>query len=225
MVPMTHEPPPALPEALDDWDGEDEEPVRRPSARLIGLLALLVIVAIGVAVVFGGTQRAAVVITPPPTVAVSMPSAVPTPDATSYVTVDASAGPIEVPVPVPQADESIPSTAAASPLIVSLLDPEPRTESGLVAFRVQICVSPGSAALDGGKVTVSRGSWRMWSKDLNTVIVSETRGTLSPEFPASASLGAGECVSGYVCFPMYQDVTSLSLSYDDARLSWTWRIR
>jgi hypothetical protein len=219
---MDDDPPLGNVEFLDEWDDDESpRPRRRTKTWLIGPLALLAIAAIVIAVVLGGTKPQA--LDPVPT---ELPTT-PTPTALSYpsysyVTVDASSGPITIGPDPAYTLEPIPSDAEAEPLLVTLLGKAERTDAMSVAFKVQICLRGGSAAAGGGKVRVSRNGWMLGLGDSSISPVST--GGLAPEFPDTAFLDAGQCVSGYVTFLLLGDAKYISLYYGDDRFSWSWRV-
>lgn len=219
---MHDDPPLGNIELLDEWDDDESpRPRRRTRTRVIGPLALVAIAAIVVAVVLGGTKQQA--LDPVPTEL----STTPTPTALSYpsysyVTVDASSGPITIGPDPAYTPEPIPSDAEAEPLLVTLLGKAERTDAMIVAFKVQICLRGGSAAAGGGKVRVSRNGWMLGLGSSSISPVST--GGLAPEFPDTAFLDAGQCVSGYVTFPLLGDAKYISLYYGDERFTWSWRV-
>lgn len=219
---MVDDRPPGNVELLDEWDDDETpRPRRRTKTWLMGPLALVAIAAIVVAVVLGGTRQDA--LDPVPT---ELPTA-PTPTALSYpsysyVTVDASSGSISVGPDPAYTLEPIPSDAEAEPLLVTLLGKAERTDAMIVGFRLQICLRGGSAAAGGGKVRVSRNGWML---GLGTSSISPvSSGGLAPEFPETAFLDAGQCVSGYVTFPLVGDAKYIFLYYGDERFTWSWRV-
>lgn len=209
-------------EFLDEWDDDQRMPQRRTRTWLIGPLALVAVVAIIVAVVLGGTKGAALSVTSSTPPAPSPTSATTVTDAPSWITVDASVPAGSIDPNDGYTPDPIPSDAEAEPLLVTLLGKAERTDALIVAFKVQICLRGGSAAAGGGKVRVSRNGWMLGLGDSSISPVST--GGLAPEFPDMAFLGAGQCVSGYVSFPVLGDAKYMSLYYGDERFSWSWRV-
>ena len=137
------------------------------------------------------------------------------------MSVSSSAGSISIGPAQAYTPEPIPSDAAADPLIVSLIDQQPRISAGLVSFNVRVCVSARGAATNGSKVRVSRGGWTL------AVLyeqVTPTGGGITPEFPHVSLLAAGECVSGYVSFATSGESKYIAINYSDERFSWSWRL-
>ncbi len=224
---MDEDPPLGNVEHLDEWDDEVPTP-RRTRTWLIGPLALVAVVAIVAAVVLGGTKQAAVepVPSPTPTATPVLPNvsttALANPGSTYYVTVNASAGSITAGPDQAYTPDPIPSDAEEEPLLVSLVDKQPRTSAGMVSFNVRVCVSARSAAPKASKVRVSRSGWLLTGIREGTSPM-ETGG-IAPEFPEATLLAAGQCVSGYVSFPTSGDSKYIAINYGDERFSWSWRV-
>jgi hypothetical protein len=233
---MDDDPPPGNVEILDEWDDDRPAQPRRTRAWLIGPLALVAVVAIVVAVVLGGTKQQALTVTSSPpatpsatsaaTVSDTGPTSWATVDATlpsgavTYTRVGASGGTVMVGPGETFTPDPIPSDAEAEPLLVTLLG---KAEGpGIVAFKVQICLHAGSGATGTGKARISRSGWML---TLATSSISPVSGGgLTPEFPDTAFLGVGQCVSGYVTFPLLGDAKYISLYYGDDRFTWSWRV-
>jgi hypothetical protein len=235
---MNGDPPPGNVELLDEWDDDLPTPRRRTRTWLIGPLALVAVVAIVIAVVLGGTKPEALKVTSSPPAEPSATSALTAgdPSPTSWATVEASlpngavtysrvdaSGGVVIVGPVQEfTPDPIPSDAEAEPLLVTLLGKAEGTDPGIVAFKVQICLRAGSGAAGGGKVRISRSGWMLALASSSISPVSG--GGLDPAFPDTALLGPGQCVSGYVTFPLLADTKYISLYYGDDRFTWSWRV-
>jgi hypothetical protein len=112
----------------------------------------------------------------------------------------------------------------AEPLRISLLDPKPQAPSaGLIAYKVQICVSDRSAGVSSDKVRVAASNWQLARFDSSD---SPQPGvpSVAPQFPAETLLGKGECASGYVTFSWNVVEAPNALVYSDKRFGWYWRL-
>ena len=235
---MDDDPPPGDVELLDEWDDDLPAPRRRTKTWMLGPLALVAVGAILVAVVLGGTKRAALTDSSsppaPPSVTSGTSSSYPAP--TSWATVDATlpsgattyrveasgGGGIMVVPEEAYTPGPIPSDAEAEPLVVSLLERVDSTDSATVAFKVMMCVPSGRAALGGGKVRISRSGWMLGL--VSGMSAPMSAGGRSPAFPETALLDAGQCVSGYLTFALPVASKYLSLYYNDDRFMWGWRV-
>lgn len=216
---MSDDPPPGIVETLDEWDDDQRPPRTGRRAWWIGPLVLVAIVAIVVAVVVGGTKRPEVAPTPStvaPTARVT--SADPAP--TSWATVDATVASSSIDV-YEYTPEPLSADAEAEPLLVTLVDPKPRTSPGTVAYNVQVCVSKTSASRTGGKVRVSRSGWML--AGTSDSVPPLASGSAS-DFPETTMLGPGQCASGWVTFPLGSGQTYSAIFYGDERFGWSWRL-
>jgi hypothetical protein len=210
-------------EALDDWDDERAPVPRRSPTWLIGPLALLTVVAIVIAVVVGGTKPNAVSpVTPTPSTATSGPTTVQV--STVSPTAIVSQPPTATPGRASTQLAALASDDPAEPLRIRLLDPKPQAPSaGLIAYRVQICVSDTSAGISSDKVRVAASYWqlaRFESGDSPRPGVP----SVAPQFPLETLLGKGECASGYVTFAWNVVEAPNALLYSDKRFGWYWRL-
>lgn len=220
---MTDEPPLEDIEALDDWD-DDGRPAspRRSSTWLLGPIALVAVAGIVIAVVVGGTKPNAV---SPVTLSPST-SAGPTTLQVSTVSPTAvmSQTPTETSSRVAPPLPALASDDPAEPLRISLLDPKPQAPSaGLIAYRVQICVSDTSAGVSSDKVRVAASKWQLARFDSGDNSQPGVP-SLAPQFPSETLLGKGECASGYVTFAWNVVESPNALLYTDNRFGWYWRL-
>jgi hypothetical protein len=211
-------------EALDDWDDDDRRPAspRRSSTWLLGPIALVAVVAIVIAVVVGGTKPNAVSpVTPSPSTSTG-PATLPAPTLSPTATM--SQTPTQTASRVAIQLSALASDDPAEPLRISLLDPKPQAPSaGLIAYRVQICVSDRSAGVSSDKVRVAASNWqlaRFESGDNPQPGVP----SVAPQFPSETFLGKGECASGYVTFAWNVVEAPNALLYSDKRFGWYWRL-
>lgn len=206
-------------EMLDGWDDDGPETPRRSRSWVVGPLALLALGAVVVAVVVGQDRPSAVVAPTIPSVAESSRgAATTTPTAVATASATESRGPVAPQLPALSSDDP------AQPLRVSLLDPVPVAPSpGLIAYRVQVCVSDHSAGVGSDTVRVSAGSWRLASYR-GTANPSTGVPGVAPRFPFETLLGKGQCASGYVTFAWNVVDAADVLSYNDERSGWYWRL-
>ncbi len=210
-------------EALDDWDDDDRPPSpRRSPTWLIGPIALVAVAAIVIAVVVGGTKPTATnPVTPPPSSAATASAT--GQESTSPTTVPSqsaieSASPASVVLPALASDDP------AEPLRISLLDPKPQAPSaGLIAYKVQICVSDRSAGVASDKVRVAASNWQLARFDSSDTPQPGVP-SVAPQFPSETLLGKGECASGYVTFAWGVVEAPNALVYSDKRFGWYWRL-
>ena len=234
---MDDDPPPGDVELLDEWD-DLTAPRRRTKTWMLGPLALVAVGAVLVAVVLGGTKRAALTdsSSPPGPPSVTSGTSVSYPAPTSWATVDATlpggattyrieasgGGGIMVVPEEAYTPGPIPSDAEAEPLVISLLERVDGIEPATVAFKVMMCVRSGTAATGGGKVRIARSGWVLGLG--NGAVSPMSAGGRSPAFPETALLDAGQCVSGYLTFALPVGAKFLSLYYNDDRFMWGWRV-
>lgn len=209
-------------EMLDGWDDDGPEKPRGARSWIAGTLALLAVGVVAVAVVVGQTHPSAVEqVTPTlssPAVETPEGRGSATPPAATTGTATGSPGHVALQLPVLSSDDP------AQPLRVSLLDPAPVAPSaGLIAYRVQVCVSADSAGLASDTVKVAAGNWRLASFP-GTANASPGVPAVAPQFPFESRLARGQCVSGYVTFAWNVVETADLLSYNDKRFGWYWRL-
>ncbi len=210
-------------EALDDWDDDARPQRRRAPYWWVGPVALVAVVAIVLAVVVGGTKPKSVTPvtpspSPPTTRATTLPVATVSPTAVASGAPTETAGRVSAQLP------AMASNDPAEPLRISLLDPKPQAPSaGLIAYRVQICVSDRSAGVSSDKVRVAAANWQLARFDSGD---SPRPGvpSVAPQFPAEALLGKGECASGYVTFAWNVVEAPNAIVYSDNRFGWYWRL-
>jgi hypothetical protein len=209
-------------EMLDEWDDDGPERPLRSRSWIAGLVALLVVGVVGVSVAVSETHPSAVEqVTPTLSSSAGQTpgdvgSTTPSPATTGTAT--ASAGRVALQLPVLSSDDP------AQPLRISLLDPAPVAPSaGLIAYRVQVCVSADSAGVASDTVRVTAGNWRLSSFPA-TANASPGVPAVAPQFPLEARLGKGQCVSGYVTFAWNVVEPADVLTYNDKRFGWYWRL-
>ncbi len=211
-------------EALDDWDDEGRPPSpRRSSTWLIGPIALVAVAAIVIAVVVGGTKPNAVSpVTPSASTSTTGPSTLQV--STVSPTAVASRTPTEASSSVSLDLPALASDDPAEPLTISILDLKPLAPSaGLIAYRVQICVSDKSAGIASDKVRVAVSNWQLARFDSNNNAQPGVS-SVAPQFPAEVFLRKGECASGYVTFAWTVVEAPNAIAYLDKRFGWYWRL-
>ena len=219
---MRDDPLPGPVEMLDGWDDDSPEASRRSRSWMIGAVALFAVGAIVVVVVVGGTHPSAIdQVTPSESSSApetSRREASTSPTAVTTQTPTGSANRAAVQLPALSSDDP------AEPLRISLLDPAALAPSaGLIAYRVQICVSDESAGVASDKVRVTAGNWQLAAFP-GTVDPSAGVPGVAPQFPFETRLGKGQCASGYVTFAWNVVEIPNALIYNDKRFGWYWRL-
>lgn len=219
-------------ETLDAWDDDERPPVRSPN-RVLGPLAVLAVVGLVVAVVVAGTgggqspsTTASVTAT-----AVSGPSDASTVNGPSHYQVS-SESPTAVttrsPAPAASTSAKLPVLASddpAEPLRITLLEPGPTAPSaGILAYKVQVCVSSDAAGVASDRVRVAAANWQLTTFPVNGTVQTAVPG-VAPQFPYEARLGKGECASGYVTFAWNIVEAPDAIIYNGTRFAWYWRLR
>ncbi len=209
---MVDDPGPQV-EFLDEWDDDArQEPRRGGSAGwLVGVLVLLVLFAVVVSMVSGGSTSLNA-IDPVNSSAPSAP-ALPSRGASELA-------PDESFTPVPAADD-----VEAVPLIISVANlTPPITPDGLLTYQVSVCVSPEAGSINGGRVPVLRRFWTLVSPRTNELLAPITFGGPYPMFPSEWYYPRGECATGSISFVPTKGFVPQFLTYQDNRSKWSWRI-
>jgi hypothetical protein len=204
-------------EMLDDWDDDGDETPRRSRSWMAGPVALVAVAAVVVAVVLGQAHPSAVEqVAPSLSSSAEVTSPVsPTPLATGTAT---GSGTVAPHLPALSSDDPV------QPLRVGLLDPTPVAPSaGLIAYRVQVCVSDDSAGVASDTVRVAAGNWWLASFS-GTENASPGVPGVAPRLPYESRLGKGQCASGYVTFAWNVVEPANVLTYSDQRFRWYWRL-
>ena len=200
-------------EYLDEWDSNLPPERPRPAdRRLLVPFALLVVAAVVGALALGGAGRGLFV-------APKLPTS--TGPATSPV---ATYQPVDVATesaftPAPPSDD-----VEALPLIVTLAESLPKTESGVLSFKVSVCVSSTIGSAAGGRVPIMRNYWTLVSRSTNELLAPMAAGGLQPNFPDDWYYLKGQCASGYISFQTTPGFLPQLLTYADNRFSWSWRV-
>lgn len=221
---MIDDPRPGRAEALDDWDDDEAPPQRRRTPYWwVGPVAVVAVIAIVAAVIVGGTKPEAVSpVTPSPSTATTGPTTLQV--STVSPTAIASQAPTETASRVSPQLPALASDDPAEPLRISLLDPKPQAPSaGLIAYRVEICVSDRSAGVASDKVRVAASNWQLARFDSGDNSQPGVP-SVAPQFPSETLLGKGECASGYVTFAWNVVESPNALLYSDKRFGWYWRL-
>ncbi|HSN11825.1 MAG TPA: hypothetical protein VLS51_06940 [Propionibacteriaceae bacterium] len=223
---MREEPEPWRVEMLEEWDDDVPDGPRRSRSWIVAPVALLVLV-LGIVAVVANARPSAVEHVAPSLAAsdrgtsasqASAPATGEAPPAVTRSTASASPGRVAVQLPAVSSDDPV------QPLRVSLLDPAPAAPSpGLIAYRVQVCVSDDSAGVASDTVTVRAANWSLASYGRAAAPSSGVPG-VAPQFPFESRLGKGQCASGYVTFAWNVVEPADVLSYDDSRFGWSWRL-
>ncbi len=208
-------------EMLDGWDDDDPEKPRWSRSWTVGLIALFIAGVVVVGVVGEADPSAVQRVAPSlsSSLAETSGNMVPTiPTAVATETSTASRDGVALQLPALSSDDPY------QPLRVTLLDPAPVAPSpGLIAYRVQICVSADSAGVASDTVRVAAGNWRLASYP-GTGEASTGVPGVAPQFPFDSWLRKGECATGYVTFAWNVVEPANVLSYNDKRFGWYWRL-
>jgi hypothetical protein len=195
-----NEPRPEI-EILDEWKGEAPQHWSESRIARVVMGSGVVVVALVVFVILGGTMRDANQPRPP-----TYPSVRVTP-ATTLATIEP---------PTLEADDPL------EPLLISLVDQIPTLLAGsLASYDVKVCVSPTSAGVASDAVRVSLDGWLLRTAYYGDVS-SPVSGGLAPAFPLEVRLGKGQCVTGYVTFPCEAPDGPHVIAYVSNRFEWTW---
>lgn len=200
-------------EFLDEWDDDGRQEPRRGGGAgwLVGVLALLVLLAVVVSLVSGG-RTSLNAIDPVNSSAPSGP-ALPSQGASVLA-------PDETFTPVPAADD-----VEAIPLMITVADANPPiTPDGLLTYQVSVCVSPVAGSVTGGRVPVLRRFWTLVSGTTNELLAPISIGGPYPMFPTEWYYPKGQCATGSISFTPTKGFVPQYLTYQDNRSKWSWRI-
>ena len=202
-------------EYLDEWDSEfPPEPRRPPDRRLLAPFAFVVVAAIVVALALGGAGKTLFSQT-----ARKLPTATGTAPAPAspYQPVDVATESAFTPAPPTDDVEAL-------PLVVTLAESLPRTSSGVLSFKVSVCVNATIGSAAGGRVPIMRSFWTLVSRSTNELLAPLPSGGPEPIFPDTYYYLKGQCASGYISFQTTPGFVPQFLTYEDNRFAWSWRV-
>lgn len=202
-------------EYLDEWDSEfPPEPKRPPDRRLLVPFTLVVVAAIVVALALGGAGKD--IFTP---TARKIPTATGTArePVAPYQPVDVATESAFTPAPPTDDVEAL-------PLVVTLAETLPRTSTGLLSFKVSVCVNATIGSAAGGRVPIMRNFWTLVSRSTNELLAPLASGGPDPVFPDTYYYLKGQCASGYISFQTTPGFVPQFLTYADNRFAWSWRV-
>lgn len=200
-------------EFLDEWDDDGRQDLRRGGGAgwLVGVSALLVLLAVVVSLVSGGSSSLNAI----DPVNSSAPSGPALPSQGASVL-----APDETFTPIPAADD-----VEAIPLMITVADANPPiTPDGLLTYQVSVCVSPVAGSATGGRVPVLRRFWTLVSGTTNELLAPISIGGPYPMFPTEWYYPKGQCGTGSISFTPTRGFVPQYLTYQDNRSKWSWRI-